>query len=45
MQIDVTAHAANCSINILNMVFEDRLISRSLWSPVSPDLNPCDLYL
>jgi hypothetical protein len=26
-------------------VFEDRLISRELWSGRSPDLNPCDFYL
>jgi hypothetical protein len=33
------------SINVLNKVFENRLISRGLWPARSPDLNPCDFYL
>jgi inhibitor of nuclear factor kappa-B kinase subunit alpha len=45
MQDGATAHTATYSINILNKVFEDRLISRRLWPARSPDLNPCDFYL
>jgi inhibitor of nuclear factor kappa-B kinase subunit alpha len=40
-----TAHTATYSINVLNEVFEDRLISCGLWPARSPDLNPCDFYL
>jgi inhibitor of nuclear factor kappa-B kinase subunit alpha len=32
-------------MNILNEVFENRLISRGMWPARSPDLNPCDFYL
>jgi inhibitor of nuclear factor kappa-B kinase subunit alpha len=45
MQDGATAHTAIYSINVLNKVFEDRLISRGLWPARSPDLNPCDFYL
>jgi hypothetical protein len=45
MQDGATAHTAICSINVLNEVFEDRLISHGLWPARSPDLNPCDIYL
>jgi hypothetical protein len=37
-----TAHTATYSINVLNKVFENSLISRGLWPARSPDLNPCD---
>jgi hypothetical protein len=45
MQDGATAHTATYSINVLNKVFENRLISHGLWPARSPDLNPCDLYL
>jgi hypothetical protein len=45
MQDGATAHTATYSINVLNEVFENRLISRRLWPARCPDLNPCDFYL
>jgi inhibitor of nuclear factor kappa-B kinase subunit alpha len=45
MQDGATAHTATYSINVLNEVSEDRLISRRLWPARSPDLDPCDFYL
>jgi hypothetical protein len=45
MQDGATKHTANYSTNVLNKVFEDRLISRGLRPARSPDLNPCDFYL
>jgi hypothetical protein len=45
MQYDVTPHTTNYCINVLNEIFEDRLISHRLWPARSPDLNPYDLYL
>jgi hypothetical protein len=32
-------------MNEINQVFGDRVVSRGLWPPQSPDLNPCDFYL
>jgi hypothetical protein len=45
MQDGATAHTATYSINVLNEVFESRLISRGLWPARPTDLNPCDFYL
>jgi hypothetical protein len=45
MQDGAAAHTATCSINVLNEVSENRLISRGLWPARSPALNPCDFYL
>jgi hypothetical protein len=45
MQDSAIAHIANYSINVLNEVSEDRLISHKLWPARSPNLNPCALYL
>jgi inhibitor of nuclear factor kappa-B kinase subunit alpha len=45
MQDGATAHTTTYSINVLNEVFENRVISRGLWPARSPDLNPCDFYL
>jgi hypothetical protein len=45
MQDGATVSTATYSINVLNEVLEDRLISRGLWPEKSPDLNPCDFYL
>jgi hypothetical protein len=44
-QDGATAHTATYSINVLNEVFEDRLISRGLLPARSADFNPCDFYL
>jgi hypothetical protein len=38
VQDGATAHTATYSINVLNEVFENRLISRGLWPARSPDL-------
>jgi hypothetical protein len=45
MQDGATAHTATYPINVLNEVFEGRLLSRGLRPARSPDLNPCDFYL
>jgi inhibitor of nuclear factor kappa-B kinase subunit alpha len=45
VQDGATAHTATYSMNVLNEVFENKLISRGLWPAKSPDLNPCDFYL
>jgi hypothetical protein len=45
MQDGATANTDTYSINVLNEVFENRLISRGLWPARSPDFNPCDIYL
>jgi hypothetical protein len=46
----VRLHTAKKTILALRGVFgefngEERIISKSLWSPISPDLKPCDFYL
>lgn len=45
MQDGATGQTANYYINVLNEVFEDRLISHRLWPARSLGLNYCDLYL
>jgi hypothetical protein len=40
-----TAHTANYFIDVLNEVFEDRLMSHRLWHTRCPELNPSDFYL
>jgi hypothetical protein len=45
MQDNTTAHTASHFMNEINQVFGDRVVSRVLWPPGSPDLNPCDFYL
>jgi hypothetical protein len=32
-------------MKFLNEIFEERVISRNLWHPRSPDLTPPDFYL
>jgi hypothetical protein len=44
-QDNVTAHTANATIVTIRETFEDRIISRGLWPPRSPDLSFCDFYL
>jgi hypothetical protein len=38
-------HTANNSLKLLNEIFGERVISRNLWPPCSPDLTPPDFYL
>jgi hypothetical protein len=45
MQDNTTAHTANHSMNEINQVFGDRVVTTGLWPPRSPDLNPCYFYL
>jgi hypothetical protein len=44
-QDGATAHTANNSMKLVNEIFGERVISRNLWPPRSPDLNPPDFYL
>lgn len=44
-QDSATAHTAENSMHELRSVYGDRIISRGLWPPRSPDLSPCDFYL
>ncbi|GFX43387.1 uncharacterized protein TNCV_4874071 [Trichonephila clavipes] len=49
MQDGVPPHITRCVTDVLKHHFtEERVISRQfrhLWSPRSPDLNPCDFWL
>jgi hypothetical protein len=44
-QDSATAHTARVSMALLHDVFGDRLTSRDIWPPRSPDLTPPDVYL
>lgn len=44
-QDDATVHTANKSIKLLEGVFGDWVISKGLWLPQSPELNPLDYFL
>lgn len=44
-QDNATAHTANRTMNQLRMYFGDRVISKGLWPPRSPDLSPPDFFL
>lgn len=44
-QDNATPHTANRTINFLQEFFDDRLISRGLWPPRSPQLTPPDAFL
>ena len=44
-QDGATAHTANNTMHFLKQCFEDRIISKDLWPPRSPDLSPPDFYL
>jgi hypothetical protein len=44
-QDGATAHTANNSKKLLNKIIGERVISRNLWPPHSPDLTPPDFYL
>lgn len=45
MQESAKAHTANNSLVALDQIFSERIISRRIWPPRSPDLNPCDFCL
>jgi hypothetical protein len=44
-QDNATEHTANHSMEEINQVFSNHIVSRRLWSPWYPDLNPCFFYL
>jgi hypothetical protein len=44
-QDNATAHTTNATMVAIWEVFEDRIISRGLWPPRSPDLSFCVFYL
>ena len=39
------AHTAHTSMELLDDVFADRIISKTTWPPRSPDLSPPDFFL
>jgi hypothetical protein len=44
-QDGANAHTANNCMELLNEIFGERVISRNLWPPLSPDLTPSHFYL
>lgn len=44
-QDGASAHTARTSLQYLEEVFGNRIISRGIWPPRSPDLTPLDFYL
>jgi hypothetical protein len=44
-QDNAPAHTANATLHHLQLYFGDRVISRGLWPPRSPDLSPPDFFL
>jgi hypothetical protein len=43
-QDSATAHTAHASIETLQEVIKDHIISHGSWPSCSPDLTPCDFY-
>ena len=43
-QDGATPHTARQSMTMLHQVFGERLISKGLWPPRSPDLTPLDFF-
>jgi hypothetical protein len=43
-QDGATAHTAHMSMALLEDVFADRNISKTIWTPRSPDLSPPDFF-
>jgi hypothetical protein len=41
----VTLHTANSTMEMLKQFFDNRIISKNLWPPRSPDLTPRDYFL
>jgi hypothetical protein len=44
-QDGATSHTANSTMEKLKQFFDDRIISKNLWPPRSPDLTPRDYIL
>jgi hypothetical protein len=44
-QDGATAHTATATMSELKEFFDDRIVSRGLWPPRSPDLTPPDYFL
>jgi len=47
-QDGATSHAARMSLNVVDALFPNRVVSRNgdiPWAPRSPDLTPCDYFL
>ena len=44
-QDGATAHTSTSSMNHVRMFFGERIISKGLWPPRSPDLSPPDFFL
>ena len=44
-QDGATCHTSNESIAEIESFFDDRIISKALWQPRSPDLSPPDFFL
>ena len=44
-QDGATAHTVRATMTAVRKVFGERVISRDLWPPCSPDLTPPDFYL
>jgi hypothetical protein len=44
-QDGATSHIANSTMEMLKQFFDDRIISKHLWSPRSPDITPPDYFL
>jgi hypothetical protein len=43
-QDGATARTAHMSMALLDDVFVDRIISKTIWPPRSPDLSPPDFF-
>ena len=44
-QDGATCHTSNASMREIESFFRDRIISKTLWPPRSPDLTPDDFFL
>ena len=44
-QDGATANTAHMSMALLDDVFGDRIVSKTIWPPRSPDLSPPDFFL
>ena len=44
-QDGATCHTSNESMTEIESFFDDRIISKALWPPRSPDLSPPDFFL
>ena len=44
-QDGATCHTSNASMREIERYFQDRIISKKLWPPRSPDLTPADFFL